>query len=151
MKTKEINREKKTLLLYDDQSFIIRSMFISLEDLGWNVEFVSKIDDLFLRLKQRHFDVIILDIMSRLPQECKHVCFTELELCNMDDGMNTGVVLAKKIWDLDEYKDTPIIFLSGKSNPIPNDRELQQHNCSYLRKPVFARDIDQVICIMLNQ
>lgn len=148
MATTEENRnDGNKLLLFDNQSFVVKSLVTNLKLLGWDVTFVSDIDELFLKLNQSHYNILILDVMSTVHNTER---FTESEIEEMDGGMNTGSVVAKKIWQMDGYKDTPILFLSGRANPIPRDTVLQNSNCRYMRKPEFAKKVNNELREMLN-
>lgn len=150
------NDERPKLLFFDNQSFVVKSLAMNLKLRGWDVTLVSDIDELFHLLNHGQYHVLILDIMAPVPPiNCKNVSFTELEINEMNNGLNTGVVLAKKIWQHDKYKEVPILFLSGRADPIPRDPVLQErkenHKCDHLRKPQWAKDVDQKLKDMLNQ
>lgn len=154
---KTIITEKKKVLFFDNETFVVKSLCLSLTSFfNWEVKVVASIDELFYELKQDdvHYDILMLDIMAPLPKTNEeHVTFNEAELVEMEDGLRTSVVLAKKIWkSLPNYKDHPILFLSARSNPIPNDKTLKGHkNCDYLRKPQFAKDIDAKLRELLSK
>ena len=102
--------EKQKVLFFDDEPFISGKLAKSLELDDWDVTFVSEINDLFMELRSRQFGILILDIMAPIPEkENKHVNFTNNEIDKMDKGMNTGVILAEKIWR-EINNDLPIIF-----------------------------------------
>lgn len=146
------NEEKKKVLYFDDEPFITEALARSLELFGWNVRQVSKIDDLFKELKTRQFDIVILDIMASIPnQKNKYVNFSMSEIDEMTPsrGTNVGIILAKKIWK-EVNTDTPILFLSARRNPIPEEPELRRINCAYLRKPQLAKTIDEKLRELLN-
>jgi len=147
------DNEKNNILFFDDDPFTVRSLTLHLESLGWNVKFVSDIDQLFHELNQNQYDILILDIVAPVPEmdKCKYVHFDVSEIDKMDDGMLTGVVLAKKIWHSEKYKEIPILFHSARSNPIPGDTELQNGNCSFIRKPEFAKNVVQILRNIINQ
>lgn len=146
------NRDKIKILFFDDQAFTIRSLTLNLELIGWDVKYVSEIDELFQELYQNQYDILILDIVAPIPdrETCKYIHFTESEIDEMDDGMLTGVVVAKKIWSIEKYKEIPVLFHSARSNPIPNDKVLQNSKCYFMRKPEFAKNVDQKLHEMLN-
>lgn len=136
--------EKKKVLFFDDEPFISDILAQSLRLFDWNVTLVTEIDKLFIELNISKFDVIILDIMAPIPEsDSKYFKFTKQEINEMDDGMNTGVVVAKKIWEMPTYKDTPILFLSAKKDPRPDNPELQTDKCGYLRKPVLTSTVSE--------
>lgn len=149
-KTKK--EEKKKVLYFDDEPFITEALARSLELFGWDVIQVSEIDDLFKELKTRQFDIVILDLMAPIPnQKNKYVNFamSEIDEMKLSRGTNVGIILAKKIWK-EVNTDTPILFLSAKRNPIPEEPELEQFKCDYLRKPQLARTVDDMLRVLLN-
>ena len=144
-------KKKKMVLFFDDEPFITSAVARSLKLFDCDVTIVTQIDDLFRELKTRQFDILIMDIMAPIPnKENKYINFTSKEIDDMKMGLNTGVVLAKKIWR-DLIKNIPILFLSARRNPIPEDSELRNHNCDYLGKPQLARTIDEKLRDMLNK
>lgn len=140
-KTKK--EEKKKVLYFDDEPFITEALARSLELFGWDVRNVSEIDYLFNELKTHQFNVLILDIMAPVPNtENRYVSFTPEEIDKMDNGLNVGIVLAKKIW-YELKMNIPILFLSAKKNPIPEEPDLEKIKCDYLRKPQLAKDVEK--------
>lgn len=145
--------EKKKILFFDDDSFITQILAQNLEVIGWEVTLVSEINDLFSNLKKRRFDIIILDIMAPIPKaNNEYVNFTKDEIAEMDEAMNTGVVAAKKIWDIEnkKYKNIPILFLSAKKDPRPENPELQTDKCDYLRQPELVSTINEKLEKLMN-
>lgn len=158
MATKETtNNTKKKILFFDNEPFTVNSLTLHLKLFGWEVKLVPDIDELFHELYQNPSDIVILDIKAPEPKlKGKYVSFKPTEIDEMDDGMMTGVVLAKKIWEIDhnKFKDTPILFHSAKRNPIPEDEVLSNQNkrkkCDYIRKPQRIKSIHQKLQDMLN-
>lgn len=150
MAKKKTTTAKNRVLYFDDEPYITRALAQNLESFEWNVTLVSEIDELFKKLKTRQFDTIIMDIMAPIPnKENKYINFSQLEIDEMDMGRNAGIILAKKIWK-EFNKNIPILFLSARRNPIPDEPELQKHNCDHLRKPQLAHDVDEKLLNMLN-
>lgn len=131
----EIKRQKKVLYL-EDEPFVVKKLVLSLELLGWNVTLVTEIEDLFNALETNRYDIIMLDIMIPVPKKMNR--FTEQEINQMDNGMSTGIVLAKKIFSMEEYQQLPILFHSAKKNPLGDNPNLPTDKCGYLRKPELA-------------
>lgn len=143
--------EKKKVLFFDDEPFISKYLVDTLELFDWDVTLVTEIDELFKELNISKFDIIILDIMAPIPESASEfVQFTKKEINEMDDGINTGVVAAKKVWEIPTYKDTPILFLSARRDPRHGDQKLQTDKCDYLRKPELVRTIDEKLRTMLK-
>ena len=151
--TKEETKSRIKLLFFDDDPITVKSLTLNLNKMGWSVKYVIDIDTLFYELSLNHYDILILDLVAPIPviEECKYVNFEESDIDEMgDDGTLTGVVLAKKIWAIDEYKEIPVLFHSARCSPIPGDNELQNGKCSFIRKPEFAIGIDKKLREMLN-
>jgi CheY-like chemotaxis protein len=143
--------KSKTVLFYDDERFISKLLAKNLRVIGWHVDFVNKIDELFMELSLHQYDILIIDIMAPVPAaNNKNVSFTINEIKEMDGGMNTGVVIAKKIWDKIR-EDQPILFLSAKrqTETIKTIR-IKRKKCGYLRKPELARNIDRELHELLG-
>ena len=140
------------LLHFDDEPFIVSALAKTLELLGWDVTLVSEIDGLFKELNNNHFDVLIMDIMAPIPElENDHVTFSPEEIQRMDDGLNTGVILTEKIWQLEGYRDIPVLFLSARNRPKIITQFLQLgHKCEYLRKPQLVKTIDDKLRDLLS-
>lgn len=146
--------QKEKLLFFDDELFITKALAKSLELFDWEVKLVSEIDDLFRELRTRQFDILILDQMAPIPnQENRYINFTLKEIDEMKQaqGTNVGVIIAKKIWN--ELKmNIPILFLSAKKSPIPDDSDLNDIiKCDYLRKPQFAKAVDEKLRELLDK
>ena len=154
MATEEItNKPKNRILFFDNEPFLVKSLTQHLKLLGWDVKLVPNIDELFKELEQNNYDILILDIKAPIPIiNGKYVSFKPSEINSMNDGMKTGVVLAKKIWeDNKKYNSIPILFHSAKTNPIPGDSVLESHKCDYIRKPERVKNIDQKLNDLLVQ
>ena len=146
---KNKKEEKKKVLYFDDEPFITEALAHSLELFDWDVTLESEIDDLFKELKSRRFDILMMDLMAPIPKkENKYINFTPKEIDEMHSGLSVGVVLAKKIWK-DLKKDIPILFLSARRSPIPEDAALRNYNCDYLSKPQLAKVVDEKLHEML--
>lgn len=143
----------KKVLHFDDEPFITTAIDSNLQLFGWDVTLVSKVEDLFRELRNNQYDVIIMDIMAPIPKpNNEQVEFTPEEIDEMADGMNTGVVLAKKILSKVEYTNTPILFLTAKSrNPILENPDFANNGkCRYIRKPALALDVSNALQDLLN-
>lgn len=144
--------EENMLLYFDDEPFFTSALAQSLEMLGWNVTMVSEIGDLFKELKTRQFNILILDIMAPIPNmQNKYINFSAQEIDDMKAyrGTNVGVMLAKRVWQ-DFKSNLPILFLSARSNPIPEDPELNNNKCDYLGKPQLAKAVDEKLKELLK-
>lgn len=139
---------KKKVLFFDDELFISRVLAESLQLFGWDVTLVSEINELFKIIKSECYDIIILDIMAPIPEiENESIRFTKKEIDEMDNGINTGVVIAKKIWELKQ--EIPILFLSARRADtivqLPKTRIFD-----YIRKSEQARIISDKLLELLK-
>lgn len=144
--------KKNRVLHFDDEPFQASALSNSLELHGWDATLVSEIDGLFKELNNNHYDVLIMDIMAPIPEhENDHVTFSPEEIRRMDRGMNTGIILTEKIWQLEGYRDIPVLFLSARNRPKIITQFLQLgHKCEYLRKPELTETIDEKLRELLS-
>ena len=135
--------KNKHILFFDDEKFTSESLIKNLVDnYGYNIHHVSQLKLLFDELHTKHYDLIILDIMAPIPDNIQEkTLFSEAEIIKMCDGSNTGVVVAEKIWSLEEYSNVPILFITAKRTK-PN---LSKPKTSIIRKPELAAIISEEI------
>lgn len=152
------NNAKNEILFFDNEPFLVRSLTLNLKLFGWQVKLVHDIDKLFYELRHNYYSILILDIKAPIPKmNSKNISFEPSEIDDMVDGLMTGVVVAKKIWVIEnkKYEDIPILFHSAKKNPIYEDKKLLEQNirkkCDYIRKPEKAKNIHQKLQDLLNQ
>ncbi len=140
--------EKKKILYFDDESFISMALVESL-DYDWDITFVDEINELFNELSVHKFDILILDIMAPIPEtKNEYVNFTNAEIKEMEEGRNTGVVLAKKIWtEIDS--NYIILFLTARSLDTISLLS-RSYRFDYIRKPVLVDDLNFKLEEMLN-
>ena len=144
----------KKILHFDDEPLISKTVGESLHIIyGWDVRLVFEIDDLFRELQSNQYNAIIMDIMAPLPPlENEHITFTQEEIDEMYDGMNTGVILTEKIWRMGNYEDLPVLFLSARSRPdIITKYQSDGHRCAYIKKPELAAIIDKELRELLSK
>lgn len=135
------------ILYFDDEPFISRALAEHLRLVyKREVTLVSEINELFDELKDNQYDIIILDIMTPVPDS--HI-FTKREIKEMEGGMSTGIVLAKKIWK--QNGSIPILFLTARSQPdaITHFKD-EGRKCDWLRKPELAKTINEKLLELLN-
>lgn len=141
-------KEKKKILYFDDEPFLSKCLVDSLKD-DWDVTFVKCVDELFKELNRHKFDILILDIMAPIPEmEYPYVSFTNREIEEMDEGINTGVVLAEKIWtEIDG--NYIILFLTARR--VDTISQLSRnYKYDYIRKPVLISDLNIKLESMIN-
>ena len=148
-----INKKNNKVIYFDDEPFTSRALSESLGLFGWNVTFVSRVENLFRELQNNQYNVIIMDIMAPVPKpNNEHVKFTQEEIKEMDGGISTGIVLAKKLLSLAKYEDTPILFLTERSfSPIIEKLELAKNGkCRFIRKPELPSVVSNALQELLN-
>ncbi len=141
------------IILFDDEAVFALSLSANLKLLGWNVKVISDIPLLFSELNNNHFDAIIMDIMVPIPKSVnKHISFTDDEIGLMNGGLNTGLVLTIKIWSMQKYKNTPVLFLSGKQlseNFVPSHQFIGKQYL-FVKKPELSQIIDEKLRELLS-
>lgn len=149
---KKKSKGRNKVLYFDNERFIPYSLAENLELFGWNVTLVSESDELFEQLRNHLFDILILDIMAPIPElKNEYVIFSKSDLEEMDGGIHTGIVLAKKIWEMDSYKNTPILFFSSMHFPDSIHQFMNEgKKCDYLCKPELSRIINERLDLLLN-
>ena len=132
---------KMNVLYFDDEPYITRALARSLESNNLNVTLVSEIEDVFKELNTGKYNIIMLDIMAPIP-DINNKYFSPQEIDEMIEyqGINVGVILAKRIWK-NYNKDIPILFFSAKSSPIVEYPELKKYKCDFLSKPQLASTV----------
>ncbi len=139
--------QKLKVLYFDDEPFICQSLALNLNLFGWDVTLVYDINDLFYNLKTNQYNILLIDAMAPVPEtHNENIIFSDTEIEEMGQGMNTGIVLAKKIWTIEDgkFNSLPILFLSARQRPeIINQFLLSKKKCDWLRKPQLAKTIDE--------
>ena len=114
-----INTEKNTatILIVDDESYILDMLREQLSSLGYNIITASSGKEALQKAEEfKRIDILLTDIV--MP------------------SMN-GIELAKKFNKL--LPETKVIFMSGYVSPSLNIKELPKENYSFFEKP-FSLD-----------
>ena len=138
------------IILYcDDENLPSESMVRNLvNNYSFNIKYVSKVRDFIQELKTNAYSLLIIDVMAPIPVDVADLGFEKDEISEMeeDEGMNMGVILAMRVWRMDNYKNVPILFLTAKNKfQLPPNG-----NCSYMRKPQLAKNVAQEINDLLK-
>lgn len=124
------------IYLIDDDEDLLRSFQVILEGNGFEVIFSHDGRDCFMRLKNDKPDLLVLDVMMR----------TEFE----------GFELLKELKNHEEYKNLPVILLTGMRDQIGVDLislvedKAVFPNVRYQDKPLYAHELIEIIREMLN-
>lgn len=138
----------KKVLIFDDEPFIMDYLIKSLREIyGWNgdkeIDFVSTVGELLNKTNSSDetYSLFVLDVMVPMPSGDFKKQFTQQELDEMLGGMSTGLVIVKKIRQLERYTKTPVLYLSARD--IPNILDSEKEFTAYIRKPVSAEEISK--------
>jgi CheY-like chemotaxis protein len=146
----------KKILFFDDEPFYVNLLIKNLRlNKGWTankkgeITFISDPAEMIVEIKSsNHYDLFVLDIMIPSYGIEKKGIFTKEEIQRIDRDNNMGILIAEKIRAIDKYKDTPIIFLSGKGAiEIPD--ELGK-SIDYVVKPSLSIDLSDKMGAMLQ-
>ena len=142
----------KKVLFFDDEPFITKYLIKSLREIyGWKgdkeITFVSTVDELLDEIihNTEAYDLFVLDIMAPIPSVGLKGSLSKEEKNKMDDGMNTGLVLAEIIRK--KNKTVPVLFLSAKQKPA---NMVLNNITDYKRKPVSPEEISNKMNELLN-
>ena len=120
----------KRILVVDDDEMVLMALGELLKPEGYYVETVSSGTEALQTLNQNGYDLLMLDVI--MPE--------------MD-----GFELCKKIRDLDQYKDTPIVFLTAKSREEDRVRGLEVGANLFLSKPISPDKLLQIVSDALGR
>ncbi len=116
-------KKKIKIMLVEDEVLIAQSLSLELEIAGYEMcKFVAYGEDAIETAKKEKPDIILMDI---------HLA-----------GKMDGIEAAKKIL---EFKEIPIIFVSGYSGAKIVERAKQINPAAYLDKPVEAWFLKSII------
>ena len=141
------------ILFFDDEPSTTKMLIENLQkNYGWDkdgygeITFVSTPKELFDEANSLiKYDLFLLDIMVPIEEIERMNLFSKEEVDQMQQGDNTGVVLADKLRSIPKYNDVPFLFLSAR---IQSSKTMQ--NTSYLEKPPFASDVSDEMKKLLN-
>jgi CheY-like chemotaxis protein len=105
----------KRILVVDDDEMVLMALDELLKPEGYDVHTVSSGAEALQKLSENGYDLLMLDVI--MPE--------------MD-----GFELCKKIRGLDQYQDTPIVFLTAKSREEDKARGLEAGANLFLSKPI---------------
>ena len=113
--------KKRKILIIDDELDILKTTKYALEDAGYKVYTVDNGEEGLMRLKTVNPDLILLDLL--LPGR-------------------TGFQIAQEIKSKDEYKNIPIIVISGKTAAVDKYIAVKKGVVEYIEKPI---DMDRLL------
>ena len=147
----------KRIIWLDDEAFItkVSRMYLH-KEYGYNIDFYTDVNDFINSLFTNNYDFIILDVMMLVEDfnKNRYITFTKRDYNDMDNGMNTGCVIARKICQCNiqdkvfkrNFKEIPILFYSARNEKsIDNYVSVYCRNYSILRKPQLTIGLHEAI------
>ncbi|MDK2877574.1 MAG: phosphoserine phosphatase RsbU/P [Thermoanaerobacteraceae bacterium] len=118
----EEKNDKKYVLIVDDSAIIRFMVKEILEAEGYNIETAITAEEAMLKIKKNKelFDLVIVDI--NLPRQ-------------------DGFALMEKIKSCSEYKDVPVMILSGDATASSVMRAIEMGAVEYLSKPFKTEEL----------
>ena len=114
----------KRILIVDDDEMVLIAVNELLKQEGYEVYPASSGSEALEKLDQGTYDLIMLDII--MPEM-------------------SGFELCKKIRELDNYKETPIIFLSAKNQDKDRVEGMEAGANLFLSKPISPDKLLNII------
>ena len=122
---KELELGDKVILVVDDVPLNLKVVEVLLKPFGANVEFANNGKDALEMMKQKKYDLILLD--------------------HMMPGMD-GVETLKQAREIsDYYKNAAIIALTGNASVTARDEYLCMGFTDYLEKPILPDKIKEIL------
>lgn len=118
---------KKEILVVDDERLIVKGIRFYLEQDGMNVTCAYDGTEALEIVKEKGFDLILLDIM--LPK------INGMEVCRT----------------IREFYDTPIIILSAKNNDMDKIMGLEMGADDYITKPFNIVEVKARMCAVMRR
>jgi len=147
--------ENTKILFFDDDKYLGDIFQKSLKDIyKYDVAFFSEIPKFFDAIKSNvQYDLFLLDIMVPLIDGSGRSIldqnfFSEDDISEIKQGLNTGEILFKKIRNIEKYKQTPVLFYSAKKSLDTIEKD---DYTDFIQKPVLVRDVDKKIKEMLKK
>ena len=122
---KELELDDKLILVVDDVPLNLKVVEVLLKPFGVNVELVNNGKDALEMMKQKKYDLILLD--------------------HMMPGMD-GVETLKQAREIsDYYKDAAIIAMTGNASVTARDEYLCMGFTDYLEKPILQDKMKEIL------
>ncbi len=114
----------KTILVVDDDELVRIALNELLRPEGYEVHLVPSGAEALKKLDQNDYDLLMLDII--MPE--------------MD-----GFELCKQIRERENYRETPIVFLTAKSRDEDRDEGIEAGANLFLSKPISPDKLLQIV------
>ncbi|MFO7731504.1 MAG: diguanylate cyclase [Spirochaetia bacterium] len=120
MKNQHVNPHNRSILIVDDNSLNMQLVNSHLKREGYHSTFSYSGKDALEKVRDTIFDLVLLDVM--MPEM---------------DGFET----CKRILELPEYKEVPIIFLTAKVDTESIAKGFEVGAVDYIRKPFDGTEL----------
>lgn len=120
---------EKNILIVDDDEMVLMALDELLKPEGYNVKAVSSGREALKSIEQTRYDLLMLDIV--MPE--------------MD-----GFELCRRIRERQDYKETPVVFLTAKSRERDRKEGLEAGANLFLSKPISPEKLLAVIADTLG-
>jgi two-component system alkaline phosphatase synthesis response regulator PhoP len=120
----------KRILVVDDDEMVLMALEELLKPEGYEVQTVSSGTEALQKLDQGAYDLLMLDVI--MPE--------------MD-----GYELCKRIRQKQDYKETPVVFLTAKSRNEDKAKGLEAGGNLYLSKPISPDKLLGIVSDVLGQ
>lgn len=124
------NREKRRVLVVDDEIYIVHILEFSLTMEGYEVVTASNGEEALRKARERRPDLVVLDIM--MP------------------GMD-GLEVCRRLRQDEELHDVPILMLSAKGRPVDRDAGFATGADDYILKPFSPRRLLDRIRLLFDR
>lgn len=114
----------KRILVVDDDEMVLMALGELLRPEGYEVDAVSSGDEALERLEGEDYDLLLLDII--MP------------------GMD-GFELCRKVRQKEDYKETPVVFLTAKSREQDKVNGLAAGADLFLSKPISPEKLLRIV------
>lgn len=109
-------------LIVEDESIIALDLAQKLKSMGYNVNIAQSGNSALEIIENNKFDLILMDVY----------------LNEGLNGVDTAIQIRKKF-------DTPIIFITGSSNPNKHENIKQTEPYSFIKKPLDELELQKTI------
>ena len=114
----------KSILIVDDDEMVLIAVDELLKQEGYEVHTISSGTEALKRLDKDSYDLVMLDII--MPE--------------MD-----GIDLCRKIREIENYRETPIVFLTAKSREEDRVEGIDAGANMFLSKPISPDKLLKII------
>jgi len=120
-----MDQKKPTIFVVDDDQISLEVVYHALKS-TYSLNLIKNPHEIFNHLKRRKPNMIIADY-----------CMPEMD----------GLQLIEKIKSISDYKDIPIIMLTGETNSDVLGKAISLGVCEFINKPYESKDIQEKVAL----